>query len=150
MASQVTSSNRTSKRYSTYSASPSFSTTISNSTTLVSGSTTYPQQPPYTCGMTTTPCVKITPDVSPEVGLAEIRHLTTGLEKLENKFLEQQRYVPSQKKTDDLSKISLGAKVERALGRRMSNQDAVLRVKRPVKKGGSGFGVIDEKSMLKI
>ncbi|EXJ67405.1 uncharacterized protein A1O5_09418 [Cladophialophora psammophila CBS 110553] len=128
-------SKRTSKRYSTYSASPSFATTtsnISNSQTLVSGSGT----------------ANIT--VSPETGLAEIRHLTQGLDRLENKRLQQQRFVPSQKKTDDLSKLSLGAKVERALGRRMSDQDAVLRVKRPVAKKTNPFTIIDEKAALKI
>jgi len=90
-------SNRTSKRYSTYSSSPSF---VSTSTT------------------------------SAETGIAEIKQLTQGLDRLENKHLQQQRFIPSQKKMDDLSKISLGAKVEKALGRRMTNQDAVLRVKR--------------------
>ncbi|KAH0848366.1 hypothetical protein AYO21_04392 [Fonsecaea monophora] len=128
-------SKRTSKRYSTYSASPSFATTTSNysnAQTLVSGSGT----------------ANIT--VSPETGMAEIRHLTQGLDRLENKRLSQQRFVPSQKKSDDLSKLSLGAKVERALGRRMSDQDAVLRVKRPVAKKTSTFTVIDEKAALKI
>ncbi|OAP63267.1 hypothetical protein AYL99_02494 [Fonsecaea erecta] len=128
-------SKRTSKRYSTYSASPSFATTTStysNSHTLVSGSG----------------AANIT--VSPETGMAEIRHLTQSLDRLENKRLSQQRFVPSQKKTDDLSKLSLGAKVERALGRRMSDQDAVLRVKRPVAKKTSPFAIIDEKSALKI
>jgi len=133
MAPSVT-SKRTSKRYSTYSASPSFATTnsnCSNSQTLVSGA-----EPEA-----------IT--VSPEVGMAEIRHVTQGLDRLENKHLQQQRFVPSLKKTDELSKLSLGAKVERALGRRMSNQDAVLRVKRPVTKTTNSFSMIDEKTVLK-
>lgn len=133
MAPSVT-SKRTSKRYSTYSASPSFATTnsnCSNSQTLVSGS-----------GAAIT--------VSPEVGMAEIKHVTQGLDRLENKYLQQQRFVPSVKKTDELSKLSLGAKVERALGRRMSNQDAVLRVKRPVAKTTNSFSIIDEKAVLKV
>ncbi|EXJ57023.1 hypothetical protein A1O7_07367 [Cladophialophora yegresii CBS 114405] len=129
-------SKRTSKRYSTYSASPSFATTnsnCSNSQTLVSGSAAAPA----------------TISVSPEVGMAEIRHVTQGLDRLENKHLQQQRFVPSLKKTDELSKLSLGAKVERALGRRMSNQDAVLRVKRPNTKTANSFSIIDEKTALK-
>jgi len=79
--------------------------------------------------------------------MAEIKHVTQGLDRLENKHLQEQRFVPSQKKTDDLSKLSLGAKVERALGRRMSNQDAVLRVKRPAPKTPK-FTMIDEKTVL--
>ncbi|ETI25942.1 hypothetical protein G647_02719 [Cladophialophora carrionii CBS 160.54] len=133
MAPSVT-SKRTSKRYSTYSASPSFATTnsnCSNSQTLVSGA------------------AAANISVSPEVGMAEIRHVTQGLDRLENKYLQQQRFVPSLKKTDELSKLSLGAKVERALGRRMSNQDAVLRVKRPITKTTNAFSIIDEKTALK-
>jgi len=96
MAPSAASSKRTSKRYSTYSTSPSFLTTSSTSA---------------------------------ESGLAEIKEFTHGLDRLDNKDLDQQRFVPSQKKLDDLSKISLGAKVEKALGRRMTNQDAVFRPK---------------------
>lgn len=84
--------------------------------------------------------------------MAEIRHLTQGLDRLENKHLQQQRFVPSQKKTDDLSKLSLGAKVERALGRRMTDQDAVLRVKRPnliAQKSIPISSFMDEKVLLK-
>ncbi|KIW56215.1 hypothetical protein PV05_04893 [Exophiala xenobiotica] len=127
MAPSVT-SKRTSKRYSTYSASPSFATTTSNySTTLASANV-----------------------ASPETGMAEIRQLTQGLDRLENKHLQQQRFVPSQKKADDLSKLSLGAKVERALGRRMSDQDAVFRVKRPIAKAVNSFSIIDEKAVIKV
>ncbi|KIX02683.1 uncharacterized protein Z518_08625 [Rhinocladiella mackenziei CBS 650.93] len=125
MAPSVT-SKRTSKRYSTYSASPSFATTNSHCSTTLASAT-----------------------VGPETGMAEIRQLTQGLDRLENKHLEQQRFVPSQKKTDDLSKLSLGAKVDRALGRRMSNQDAVLRVKRPSAKTSHSFSLIDEKAAIK-
>ena len=62
----------------------------------------------------------------------EIKDLTEGLERLENKPLTQQRFVPSEAKTDDLSKLALGAKVERALGRRMTGQDAVMRQTKPM------------------
>lgn len=97
---QTISSKRASKRYSTYSASPSFN---SISTT------------------------------SSETGMQEIRQLSRGLARLENKPLAQQRYIPSEQKTDTMSKVSLGAKVERALSRRMTNQDYVMKEK-PVKK----------------
>ena len=86
-----------SKRYSTYTASPTF-TYATSATTLASG-------------------------------MADIKYLSEGFERLENKRLQQQRFVPSQKKNDDMSKLSLGAKVQRALDLRLSDQDAVLRVK---------------------
>jgi hypothetical protein len=41
--------------------------------------------------------------------------------------LGQQRFVPTAEKTEHLSKLALGAKLERALGRRMGGQDAVMR-----------------------
>lgn len=84
--------------------------------------------------------------------MAEIRHLTQGLDRLENKHLQQQRFIPTQKKTDDLSKLSLVAKIERAVGRRMSDQDAVLRVKRPnmiAKKSIPISSFLDEKMEFK-
>jgi hypothetical protein len=60
----------------------------------------------------------------------EIKDIEEGLEKLENKKLASQRFVPSQEKTENLSKLALGAKLERALGRRMGSQDAVMRDRR--------------------
>lgn len=60
----------------------------------------------------------------------EITEIASGLEKLENKKLQSQRFVPSETKSDTLSKLALGAKLERALGRRMGGQDAVMRVKK--------------------
>ena len=60
---------------------------------------------------------------------AEIRNLTEGFFRLESKRLQQQRYVPSTEKTENLSQLALQAKLERALRRRMTSQDAVLRPK---------------------
>jgi len=60
----------------------------------------------------------------------EIKDIEEGLDKLENKKLANQRFVPSQEKTESLSKLALGAKLERALGRRMGSQDAVMRDRR--------------------
>jgi hypothetical protein len=59
--------------------------------------------------------------------LADFHHLRDGLERLENKPLQKQRFVPTPEKSDDLSKLALSAKVERALDRRMTGQDAVMR-----------------------
>jgi len=61
--------------------------------------------------------------------MIEIKEWTQGLDRLESKPLQQQRYIPSAQKTDDLSKLALGAKLDRALGRRMTSQDAVFRKK---------------------
>jgi len=59
----------------------------------------------------------------------EIKDIEEGLEKLDNKKLQSQRYVLTQERSEDLSKLALGAKLDRALGRRMGGQDAVMRKK---------------------
>jgi len=61
----------------------------------------------------------------------EIKDIEDGLEKLENKKLATQRFVPTEEKTEHLSKLALGAKLERALNRRMGSQDAVMRERKP-------------------
>jgi hypothetical protein len=58
---------------------------------------------------------------------AEIVDITSNLHRMENKALTQQRVTLSEEKTATMSKLALGAKVERALGRRMTSQDAVMR-----------------------
>ncbi|KAJ4262982.1 hypothetical protein NW762_006595 [Fusarium torreyae] len=72
------------------------------------------------------------PSLSPTVGTtdsahAEIRDIATGLDRMENKALTSQRVTLTDEKTDTMSKLALGAKLERALDRRMSGQDAVMR-----------------------
>ncbi|KAL1977109.1 hypothetical protein VTN31DRAFT_3391 [Thermomyces dupontii] len=57
----------------------------------------------------------------------QIRAYSEAIERLENKRLSQQRFVPTPEKADNWQKLALGAKVERALGRRMTSQDAVMR-----------------------
>jgi len=57
----------------------------------------------------------------------EIKDIEEGLEKLENKKLASQRFVPTQEKIENQSKLALGAKLDRALGRRLGGQDAVMR-----------------------
>ncbi|KOS45683.1 hypothetical protein ACN38_g3401 [Penicillium nordicum] len=59
--------------------------------------------------------------------IADIFHLHDGFERLESKPLNKQRFVPTEEKSNNLNKLALGAKVERALGRRMTSQDAVMR-----------------------
>ncbi|KAH7311528.1 hypothetical protein B0I35DRAFT_411713 [Stachybotrys elegans] len=58
---------------------------------------------------------------------AEIREIASGLDRMENKALSSQRVILSEEKTDNMSKLALGAKLERALDRRMTAQDAVMR-----------------------
>lgn len=75
-------------------------------------------------------------------GMAEIKQITKELEKLDNKQLAQQRYVPTQKKTDEIATLSLGAKLERSLGRRMATQDAAFTKKR--------FSILGNKKMEEV
>ncbi|KAG7038099.1 hypothetical protein CPAR01_12248 [Colletotrichum paranaense] len=58
---------------------------------------------------------------------AEITDIAVGLDRMENKALSSQRVTLSEEKSANLSKLALGAKLERALDRRMSSQDAVMR-----------------------
>lgn len=57
----------------------------------------------------------------------EIRDIATGLDRMENKALSSQRVALSEEKTDNMHKLALGAKLDRALKHRMSGQDAVMR-----------------------
>ncbi|KAI9817839.1 MAG: hypothetical protein M1827_000958 [Pycnora praestabilis] len=67
--------------------------------------------------------------VQGDARMAELTHLTAGFDRLASPRLQQQRYVPSKEQSEMLSKLALGAKLERALGRRMSSQDAVFTTK---------------------
>lgn len=58
---------------------------------------------------------------------ADIQSFARLLDKLAEPRLDRQRYVMSGHKTEEVSKIALGAKVERALSRRMTGQDAAFR-----------------------
>jgi hypothetical protein len=64
-----------------------------------------------------------------EPGIQELKDLTKGFERLNSAPLQQQRYQPTPEKRDDLSKLALGAKLERALDRRLTGQDYVLKPK---------------------
>ncbi|KAI1330186.1 hypothetical protein F5Y16DRAFT_48453 [Xylariaceae sp. FL0255] len=58
---------------------------------------------------------------------AEIRNIESGLARMENKALSMQRVVLTEEKSANLGKLALGAKLDRALGRRMTGQDAEMR-----------------------
>jgi hypothetical protein len=94
--------NRASTRMSTYSATPTLTPSIAPShLSEASASTADPKS-------------------------QDIKTWNAGFDRLEDKRLVQQRYIPSDNKTADMSKLALGAKVQRALDRRMSSQDAVF------------------------
>ncbi|ORY10687.1 hypothetical protein BCR34DRAFT_485347 [Clohesyomyces aquaticus] len=97
--------NRASTRLSTYSATPTLAPSIA---------------PSHLSGASST---------AGDPKAQEIKSWNAGFERLEDKRLAQQRYQLSSEKNDDMSKLALGAKLDRALGRRMSGQDAVFRTK---------------------
>ncbi|KAL8656502.1 MAG: hypothetical protein Q9210_000217 [Variospora velana] len=120
------SSKRTSKRYSTYS---SF---MSSDNTLPSGLTTASHNNTHNTATASSSAYNSNHNYNTDNSdprLQEIKEWSTGFDRLENKRLQQQRYQPTLEKTDNLSKLALGAKVERALGRRMTDQDATFRAK---------------------
>lgn len=78
----------------------------------------------------------MTPSIAPTVAstdsvTAEIRPIVNGLARLTDPKLVAQRVELDEHKTAVLSKLALGAKLDRALGRRMSSQDAVMRPRKP-------------------
>lgn len=66
----------------------------------------------------------------------EIRDIATGLDRMENKALSSQRVFLTEEKTTNMQKLALGAKLDRALERRMSGQDAVMRPRKATLTGG--------------
>lgn len=54
----------------------------------------------------------------------DIKSWKAGFQRMSDERLEKQRYQLSEKKDDEITTIALGAKVERALNRRMVGQDA--------------------------
>jgi hypothetical protein len=63
---------------------------------------------------------------------ADLKNWSGTLERMQDKRLDMQRYEMNQNKTDEVSKLALGAKVERALARRMTGQDAQFRPKKVI------------------
>lgn len=75
----------------------------------------------------------------------EIRDIATGIDRMENKALSSQRVTLSEEKTENMKKLALGAKLDRALERRMSGQDAVMRPRRQ-KAQSAAANVYNEKA----
>lgn len=97
--------NRASARMSTYSAAPTLTPSIAPSHVSAASST------------------------ADDPKAHEIKGWNAGFERLEDKRLIAQRYAITEEKNDNLNKLALGAKLDRALNRRMSSQDAVFRPK---------------------
>ncbi|CAK4033828.1 Hypothetical predicted protein [Lecanosticta acicola] len=57
---------------------------------------------------------------------ADIKAFAKVYDRMNDVRADKQRFVMSRNKTEEVSKIALGAKVERALSRRMVGQDAVF------------------------
>ncbi|KAI4287415.1 MAG: hypothetical protein L6R35_003329 [Caloplaca aegaea] len=121
------SSKRTSKRYSTYSSFMSSDNTLPSGLTTASHHNTHSTATASSAAYNSSNHNYNTDNSDPR--LQEIKEWSTGFDRLENKRLQQQRYQPTPEKTDNLSKLALGAKVERALDRRMTDQDATFRAK---------------------
>jgi len=66
----------------------------------------------YSMAPSFTPTVRTTDSAT-----AEIRDIEKGLDRMENKALASQRVALSEEKSANLSKLALGAKLERALDR---------------------------------
>lgn len=77
----------------------------------------------------------------------EIRDIATGLERMENRALTSQRVMLNEEKADNFRKLALGAKLDRALGRRMTSQDAVMRPRKH-KAASTTTTIVDEKQQL--
>lgn len=56
--------------------------------------------------------------------------MQTRLKRMEDIRLQSQRFTISENKQEEMSRLALGAKLERALSRRMTGQDAVFTPKK--------------------
>lgn len=81
--------------------------------------------------------------------VAEIQNIGETIDRLNDnaKRLSEQRVELNEEKRVNLQKLALGAKLERALGRRMSSQDAVMR---PRMRAKSSPKVLSEKESEKV
>ncbi|PNS15336.1 hypothetical protein CAC42_2671 [Sphaceloma murrayae] len=125
----TTTTNRTSLRFSTYSGAPSLHPSIA---ATMDSTTSHPiDSARNTMTKTPTDADKIARSASSassaDARSQELRDWAASYERMSDQRLEKQRFVPSDKKDDEISTNALGAKLERALGRRMSGQDAVFK-----------------------
>lgn len=77
---------------------------------------------------------------------ADIKTFANCLDRMSDERLaDKQRYRMSSNKSEDMGKIALGARVERALSRRMVGQDAILKPKKTVT-----MPLLDEKRGMEV
>jgi len=79
----------------------------------------------------------MTGDTNPQLDADALTLFTTSLARLDSKPLQAQRYDLSPAQESTLGMLALGAKLERALEKRIVTQDAELK--------GKGAGVLGEK-----
>jgi hypothetical protein len=96
-------SNRASTRLSIYSMTPTLAPSIA---------------PSHLSTASETPSEKACPLAH------DMKDLHSGFARLEQPKLQNQRFAMTETKKEDLGKLALGAKLDRALGRRMVSQDA--------------------------
>ncbi|KAF2087741.1 hypothetical protein K490DRAFT_65580 [Saccharata proteae CBS 121410] len=80
----------------------------------------------YSATPTLTPSIAPSTTSSIDPRSADIKAWNAGLDRLEDQRLQQQRYVATPEKNENMSKLALGAKLDRALSRRMTGQDATF------------------------
>jgi len=61
----------------------------------------------------------------------DIKSWAAAIDRMSDSRLDRQRFIVDGQKGDEISTNALGAKLERALGRRMSGQDAVFTRRSP-------------------
>jgi len=117
---------RASTRLSTYSntptLTPSVAPTHTSSTQKKDNRSSFVSAAPSVASTETTETTTTTADPRS----TEIRSWRDGFSRLEDKRLSQQRYIVSQERGEHMSKLALGAKLDRALQRRMTGQDATF------------------------
>lgn len=67
------------------------------------------------------------PPATPNEEPSDINNITTNLDRMENVALMEQRVELSDQQVERMKMLAVGAKLERALTRRMTGQDAVMR-----------------------
>lgn len=75
----------------------------------------------------------LTPSEKASPLLTDIKSVHASLQRMEDARLQSQRYDVSDMKSEEIGKLALGAKLERALDRRYKSQDAVFTKKKAVK-----------------
>ncbi|KAL7275911.1 hypothetical protein RUND412_001130 [Rhizina undulata] len=76
------------------------------------------------------------PSITGSTKSAAFIEIEDGLRRLDDRRLACQRFVPSEQKSEMISKLALSAKLERALRWRMEKQDATAPVSRLRSKTG--------------